>query len=46
MRSFFSRLKFPWIDPLADAIVSLVILRSATADLMDTLPGRELAEEI
>ena len=42
-----------WIDPLAGAIVSLIILhtgvdilRSATADLMDTLPGRELAEEI
>jgi cation diffusion facilitator family transporter len=50
---FFGRMGFTWIDPLAGAIVSLIILhtgvdilRSATADLMDTLPGRELAEEI
>lgn len=50
---FFGRLGFPWIDPLAGAVVSLIILhtgvdilRSATSDLMDTLPGRELAEEI
>ncbi len=50
---FFGRLEYPWIDPLAGAVVSLIILhtgidilRSATADLMDTLPGRELAEEI
>jgi len=50
---FFGRLDYPWIDPLAGAVVSLIILhtgvdilRSATADLMDTLPGRELAEEI
>lgn len=48
---FFGRLDYPWIDPLAGAVVSLIILhtgidilRSATADLMDTLPGRELAE--
>lgn len=50
---FFGRLNYAWIDPLAGALVSLIILhtgvdilRSATADLMDTLPGRELAEEI
>ena len=50
---FFGRLGFPWIDPLAGAVVALIILhtgvdilRSATSDLMDTLPGRELAEEI
>ncbi len=50
---FFGRMGSTWIDPLAGAIVSLIILhtgvdilRSATADLMDTLPGRELAEEI
>ncbi len=50
---FFGRLGHPWIDPLAGAVVSLIILhtgveilRSATADLMDTLPGRELAAEI
>jgi cation diffusion facilitator family transporter len=50
---FFGRQGYPWIDPLAGAVVSLIILhtgieilRAATADLMDTLPGRELAEEI
>ena len=50
---FCGRMGATWIDPLAGAIVSLIILhtgvdilRSATADLMDTLPGRELAEEI
>jgi cation diffusion facilitator family transporter len=50
---FFGRLDYPWIDPLAGAVVSLIILhtgidilRSATADLMDTLPGQELATEI
>ena len=50
---FFGRMGFPWGDPLAGAVVSLVILhtgveilRSATADLMDTLPGKELGREI
>ena len=50
---FFGRLDYAWVDPLAGAVVSLIILhtgidilRSATADLMDTLPGRELAEEM
>jgi cation diffusion facilitator family transporter len=49
----FSRFGFPWVDPLAGAVVSLIILhtgveilRSASDDLMDTLPGRELAQEI
>jgi len=49
----FGRLGFPWIDPLAGAVVALIILhtgvgilRAAASDLMDTLPGRELAEEI
>jgi cation diffusion facilitator family transporter len=49
----FGRWGFPWVDPLAGAVVSIIILhtgveilRSATDDLMDTLPGRELAEEI
>ena len=47
------RMGFPWIDPLAGAIVSLVILRTgieilreSTADLMDTVPGKALREEI
>ena len=50
---FFGRSGVPWVDPLAGAIVSLVILytgveilRSATADLMDTLPGKLLNVEI
>ena len=49
----FARLGHPWVDPLAGAVVSLIILhtgveilRSATADLMDTVPGRELDREI
>ena len=49
----FARLGHPWVDPLAGAVVSLIILhtgveilRSATADLMDTVPGRELEREI
>jgi cation diffusion facilitator family transporter len=49
----FGRWGFPWVDPLAGAVVSIIILhtgveilRSATDDLMDTLPGRELAQEI
>ena len=50
---FFGRMGFPWIDPLAGAVVSLIILhtgieilRAAAADLMDTLPGKELAREM
>ncbi|MGE4559403.1 MAG: cation diffusion facilitator family transporter [Desulfobulbus sp.] len=49
----FGRWGFPWVDPLAGAVVSMIILhtgvdilRSATDDLMDTLPGRELGQEI
>ncbi len=50
---FFGMRGYSWIDPFAGALVSLVIfhtgveiLRTATADLMDTVPGRELALEI
>ncbi len=50
---FFGRMGYPWIDPLAGALVALVILRTgieilreSTADLMDTLPGRALARQI
>nr|WP_321465609.1 cation diffusion facilitator family transporter [uncultured Desulfobulbus sp.] len=49
----FGRWGSPWVDPLAGAVVSMIILhtgveilRSATDDLMDTLPGRELGQEI
>lgn len=47
------RLGYPWVDPLAGALVALVILqtgieimREATLDLMDTIPGRSLARQI
>lgn len=50
---FFGRAGYPWVDPLAGAIVAIIILRTAigilrdsTADLMDTVPGRTLAQEI
>ncbi len=50
---FFGRMGCPWVDPLAGAIVALIILRTgikilreATADLMDTLPGETLARQI
>ena len=50
---FFGRQGAPWIDPLAGTIVSLIILytgfaiiRSASEDLMATVPGRQLAKEI
>jgi cation diffusion facilitator family transporter len=50
---FFGRFGYPWIDPLAGAIVSLIILhtgieilRESTSDLMDTLPGKNLEKQI
>lgn len=50
---YFGRSGVPWVDPLAGAVVSLIILhtgveilRSATADLMDTVPGKRLNVEI
>ncbi|PIP38583.1 MAG: cation transporter [Desulfobacterales bacterium CG23_combo_of_CG06-09_8_20_14_all_51_8] len=50
---FFGRMGHPWVDPLAGAVVSLIILhtgieilRESTADLMDTLPGKNLGEQI
>lgn len=49
----FGRWGYTWVDPLAGAVVAIIILRtgvetlrSATDDLMDTLPGRELGQEI
>lgn len=49
----FSRLGFLWVDPLAGGLVSLIILqtgieiiRESAADLMNTLPGKELCKEI
>jgi cation diffusion facilitator family transporter len=50
---FFGRMGHPWVDPLVGALVALIILRTgieilreSTADLMDTLPGQALAEQI
>lgn len=50
---FGGRMGYPWVDPLAGAIVALIILRtgaeilrSSTADLMDTIPGKSLARQI
>jgi cation diffusion facilitator family transporter len=47
------RMGYPWVDPFAGAIVSLVILRTgieilreSTIDLMATVPGRTLQVEI
>jgi cation diffusion facilitator family transporter len=50
---FFGRMGYPWVDPMAGALVALIILRTgigilreSTADLMDTLPGKALAQQI
>jgi len=47
------RMGYPWVDPLAGALVALVILRTgieilreSTYDLMDTVPGETLRKEI
>ena len=50
---FLGRMGYPWVDPLAGALVALVILRTgieilreSAADLMDTVPGEALARQI
>lgn len=50
---FLGRLGYPWVDPLAGAVVALVILRTgieilreSSEDLMDTIPGHALREQI
>lgn len=50
---FFGRLGYSWVDPLAGALVALIILRTgieilreSTSDLMDTIPGQSLAQQI
>lgn len=47
------QLGYLWLDPLAGAIVALVILRTgisilrdSTMDLMDTVPGKALREQV
>ncbi|MBN1980155.1 MAG: cation transporter, partial [Chitinivibrionales bacterium] len=46
-------LSFPWFDPLAGAIVAGVVVKTgfsilldSSSDLMDTLPGKLLSEQI
>jgi len=50
---FLGRSGLPWVDPLAGALVALLILgtgiqimREAAADLMDDVPDQELNEQI
>jgi cation diffusion facilitator family transporter len=50
---FLGRMGFVWVDPLAGAIVALVILRTgieimrqSSGDLMDTVPGAVLRKQI
>ncbi|NIR66499.1 MAG: cation diffusion facilitator family transporter [candidate division Zixibacteria bacterium] len=47
------RIGYAWVDPLAGALVALVILRTgieilreSTYDLMDTVPGKTLQKEV
>jgi cation diffusion facilitator family transporter len=47
------RFGYPWVDPLAGALVALVILRTgieilrdSTSELMDTVPGDSLEEDV
>lgn len=49
----FGRLGFLWVDPMAGGLVSIIILltgveiiRDSAADLMNTLPGKDLTEAI
>jgi cation diffusion facilitator family transporter len=49
----FGRMGYFWVDPLAGALVSLVILktgieilRESTTDLMDTIPGKTLRKQV
>lgn len=49
----FGQMGFLWVDPLAGGIVSIIILltgveiiRESTADLMNTLPGKDLTADI
>lgn len=50
---FGGRMGFPWVDPLAAAVVAVVILgtgieilRQSSGDLMDTVPGKALHEQV
>jgi len=50
---FLGQHGYPWVDPLAGALVALLILRTgvfilreSSLDLMDAVPSKELAEQI
>jgi cation diffusion facilitator family transporter len=50
---FLGQRGFPWVDPLAGALVALLILRTgifilreSSMQLMDTVPSRKLAKQI
>jgi len=50
---FLGQRGLPWVDPMAGAIVALLILRTgiyilreSSVDLMDAVPSKELAEQI
>ena len=50
---FLGQRGLPWVDPLAGALVALLILRTgiyilreSSVELMDAVPSRELAEQI
>ena len=50
---FLGQRGYPWIDPLAGAIVALLILRTgiyilreSSVELMDAVPSKDLAEQI
>jgi cation diffusion facilitator family transporter len=50
---FLGRMGHPWVDPLAGALVAIVILRTgieilreSSIDLMDTVPSKQLGQQI
>ncbi len=50
---FLGQRGYPWVDPLAGALVALLILRTgigilheASVELMDAVPGRELEAQV
>lgn len=50
---FLGRIGYPWVDPLAGALVAILvfrtgisILRDSASELMDTVPGRKLESQI
>lgn len=50
---FFGRMGFPFMDPLVGGVVAFMVLRTgiqilrdSSADLMDTVPGEELDQQV